>query len=276
MEAERVVAGHYTQGNLLSTLLEALTGAGVDIDRLEPADLTAVEEFHIGGREATANVAAAMELRDGMRLLDVGSGIGGASRYFALEHNCDVTGVDLTEEFCLVATDLSARLGLGERTRFEHASALDLPFEPGSFDGAYMLHVGMNIEDKSRLFEEVARVLRPGGQFAIFDILDAGGGDPIFPTPWAEDGSTSFLVQSDELCGLLEERGFEVTVREDLMESARTFFREVAAAREAGKAPPVGIGILMGESGPKKLANVAHAVNEGRLGPWLIVGRKTG
>ncbi len=274
MESEHAVAAHYTHGRLLGDLLDALRGAGVDVERLQAEDLVAVEEFHIGGRQATAHLAGVMGVVADSTVLDVGSGIGGAARYLALEHGCQVVGIDLTEEFCTVAEDLSARLGLAERTRFVHGSALDLPFDDASFDDATMLHVGMNIEDKARLFEEVARVLRSSGRFAVYDILAGGGGAPHFPVPWAEDASTSFLVTADELCALMEGSGFEIVAREDRSDAGRAFFRELAAARDAGTAPAVAIPILMGESGPEKLGNAVRSLEEGRIGPWITVGRK--
>lgn len=272
--AEQSVARHYTHGSLLSALLDELERAGVEVDRLTPSDLVPFEEFHIGGRDATAHLAGHMNLHPGMRLLDVGSGIGGTARYFALEHGCHVTGLDLTEEFCSVATDLSVRLGLDTQNDFVHGSALDLPFADGAFDGAYMLHVGMNIEDKARLVSETARVLRPGGQFAIYDILDGGGGAPHFPVPWAQDASTSFLVDIDSFCGTLEDEGFEVVTKEDRSEAGIAFFREQAATRATGTAPAVGVAILMGESGLERLANAARSLEEGRISPWIVIARK--
>ena len=272
MKPEHAVAAHYSHAGLLDTLLDALRRSGVDPGRLRAEDLVAVEEFHIGGRRATAYLADVMGVVAQTRLLDVGSGIGGAARYFALERGCEVVGIDLTEEFCTIADDLSARLGLSERTRFVHGSALDLPFEDASFDDAYMLHVGMNIEDKPRLLDEVARVLRPAGRFAIYDIL-SGSAEPHFPVPWAQDASTSFLVSADELCALMKGCGFEVVTREDRTESALVFFREQAAAREAGTAPAVAVPILMGEGGPERLGNAARSLQEGRINPWLIVGK---
>jgi hypothetical protein len=50
-----------------------------------------------------------------------------------------------------------------------------------------MLHVGMSIEDKEKLAAEVARVLRRGSVFGIYDVLRTGLGDLIFPVPWAND-----------------------------------------------------------------------------------------
>ena len=276
MDTERTVASHYTQGRLLTGLLDALEAADIDPHRLTPADLAPLEEFHIGGRGATAHLAGHMELGSGMRLLDIGSGVGGAARYFALEHGCSVVGIDLTEEFCAVGNELSARVGLDGATEFVQGSALELPFADASFDGAYMLHVGMNIEDKERLIGETARVLRRGGQFAVYDILEGGGGDPLFPAPWAMDASTSFLVSIDKLGALLERGGFEIVVREDRTEAGNAFFAELAAAREAGNAPPLTPAVLMGESGPARLANAARSLGEGRISAWLVIGRKAG
>jgi ubiquinone/menaquinone biosynthesis C-methylase UbiE len=60
-----------------------------------------------------------------------------------------------------------------------------MPFAERSFDGAYMLHVGMNIEDKEKLASEVARVLRPRSSFGIYDVMRTGPGDLAYRVPWA-------------------------------------------------------------------------------------------
>ena len=54
---EQNVAQHYTHGSLERVILQALTEAGKDVDRLDPPDLAAVDEFHIGGRQATVDFA---------------------------------------------------------------------------------------------------------------------------------------------------------------------------------------------------------------------------
>jgi 2-polyprenyl-3-methyl-5-hydroxy-6-metoxy-1,4-benzoquinol methylase len=143
---------------LEQAIVDALTASGVHTNRLSPADLAPVDEFHIGGRQATIEFAAAtpaaaaeqLEVRPGMYLLDIGSGIGGASRYFAAERGCRVAGIDLTEEYVRVAENLASRVGLSGSARYQHGSALALPFPADMFDGSYMLHVGMNVEDTRR------------------------------------------------------------------------------------------------------------------------------
>src|SRR5260370_5386370 len=118
MSTEAKVAGHYGRGQLEELILGAVAREGKDPENLTCGDLAAVDEFHVGGLEATQELAKQMELRAGLRLLDVGSGLGGPARYFAAEHACRVTGIDLTEEFVRVAGSLTRRTKLGGLVEF--------------------------------------------------------------------------------------------------------------------------------------------------------------
>lgn len=183
------VAAHYGHPDLETAILETLIAAGKDIDRLRPEDLAPIDEFHIRGRKATQELARELRLEESMQVLDVGSGLGGASRYLALEFGCRVTGLDLTEEYCRVATMLARRLGLDSRVCYRHGNALAMPFEDASFDALWTQHAAMNIPDKTQLYREVWRVLKPGGALAIYDILAGAGGPLHFPVPWAREPS---------------------------------------------------------------------------------------
>ena len=98
---------HYGREDLASSILEALTRAGVDVEDLTLDDLAPIDEFHIGGRDATINLAEAAVVNQDMLVLDVGCGIGGPARALASMFGCQVTGVDLTEEFCAAAEVLT-------------------------------------------------------------------------------------------------------------------------------------------------------------------------
>jgi ubiquinone/menaquinone biosynthesis C-methylase UbiE len=219
-------------------------------------------------------LAERLQLGPEERVLDIGSGIGGPARFLAAEYGCRAYGIDLTAEFCAVATELSRRLGLSEQTEFVHGSALDLPFDEASFDVATLLHVGMNIEDKNRLVGEVARVLRPGGQFAVYDLFEASREALHFPVPWAHDASTSFLVRVEDFVALLEAHGFEVEERHDLTEFALEFFRRMAESQQAGTAPAVALPILMGPHAGERLSNLAQNLRQGSVAPWQMIARK--
>ena len=272
-QTEQSVARHYTHGALERTVLEALRAAGKDPDRLEPADLAPVDEFHIGGRQATMDLARELGVTAGMHLLDVGSGLGGASRYFAHARGCTVTGIDLTEEYVQVAQALSARTGLAGRVSYRQGSALALPFPPGIFDGAYMLHVGMNIADKAALFRQVRRALKPRGVFGIYDVMREADGPLAYPVPWAPDAQASFVESSATYSQLLAAEGFEVLAQRSRREFALAFFRELRARVAQSGAPPLGLHVVMGATTPQKIGNMMSALEGGLISPTEIICR---
>ncbi len=273
MSIERSVALHYTHGALEQTILNALVASGKDLDDLHPSDLAPVDEFHIGGRRATADFAEQLGVRRGMRLLDIGCGLGGASRYFAHEHGCPVTGIDLTEEYVRVADALARRVGLGALISYRHGSALSLPFAAGTFDGAYMLHVGMNIEDKPGLFAEVRRALKPQSVFGIYDVMREIDGEMNYPVPWASSAETSFVATAAAYRRLLAAADFEVVRERSRREFAIEFFRQMRAQAAQGGPPPLGLHILMGTSSPEKVANMIGNLERGLIAPTEIICR---
>jgi SAM-dependent methyltransferase len=273
-DIEQRVAKHYARTDLEQTILAAVARTGVDTNKLKPSDLSPVDEFHLGGRQATVDFATEIGFTPGMHLLDVGSGIGGPSRYFAETHGVRVTGIDLTEEYVRTADALAARVGLADRVSYRQASALALPFGPGAFDGAYMIHVGMNIEDKPALFAEIRRVLKPGATFALYEIMRKGGGDLAFPVPWSETPETSFVASPAEYRQALEAAGFDIVKERDRTDFAFDFFREMAAkAAATGGPPPVGIHLLMGGNAKAKLDNVIASLERGLIAPTEMIAR---
>jgi ubiquinone/menaquinone biosynthesis C-methylase UbiE len=271
---EHRVAQNYARSDLERIILDAVAASGKDIERLATGDLSPVDEFHTGGRQATAELAAQVGFKPNMHVLDVGCGIGGPSRYFAEMHGCHVTGVDLTDDYVRTANALARRVGLAGRVVYRQASALALPFEPGTFDGAYMIHVGMNIKDKPALFAEVHRVLKTGGLFAIYDAMRTGEDKLTFPVHWAATPETSFVDSAAEYRRALDAAGFEVTKERNRGEFACEFFRQVQRrAAEAGGPPPLGTHILLKTDVAQKLANVVSALENGSIAPIELICR---
>lgn len=276
MTVETSVAQHYSHGALERAILSALEASGKDPARLTPADLAPIDEFHIGGRPATVEFMAQLGFEPGMRVLDIGCGIGGASRHVAQTYGCQVEGIDLTAEYVEVAAMLAKRVGLSNNVSYRQASAVDLPFEAGAFDRAYMLHVGMNIADKRRLMAGVARVLKPGGVFGIYDVMREAEGDLVFPLPWASDPAFSFVDSAPRYRDELEHAGFAIERERNRRDFAIEFFRQMQEKAAAGGPPPLGLHILMGETAPQKVANILVNLKAGRIAPVEIVGRKRG
>lgn len=270
MNVEQDVAAYYTRGKLEEKIVGALRSAGRNPDSLSVEDLAALDNLHVGGREATEALASFMDLQPGMEVLDVGSGLGGPARYFA-ERGCQVTGIDLTEELVRVAESLTRRVGLEGKAKFRQGSALDMPFEPGRFDRAYMIHVGMHVENKAGVFREVARVLKGEGRFAIFDIMGKGEGTIEYPLPWATTAETSFVASVEQYRQALEAAGFRIGHQRDRRDFAVEFLRRMRERASAGQSPVLGVHLIMGEQAPDMLKNVMAAIASGALAPVELV-----
>ena len=255
------VARHYGQAGIAEAILAALAAAGKDIERLTPDDLAPIDEFHTRGRAATVDLAKLLGLESADRVLDVGSGIGGPSRYLAHTFACTVVGLDLTPEFCSVARVLAERTRLGHRVSYRQGNALDMPFQDESFDVVWSQNAAMNIAERDRLYHEMRRVLRPGGRLAINDVTLGEGGAPHYPMPWAREASTSFLLTAEVTRKRLEAAGFRSVAWEDTSAPALEFSRRRAAAGPT----PLGIQLFMGEDWPAMTANTLRNLAEDRI-----------
>jgi SAM-dependent methyltransferase len=276
------IVAHYAHGALLRAIDDAIVAAGKDPLDLTPADLAPIDEFHIGGRRATDEFvtefaralgdAAAVPLED-RDLLDIGCGLGGAARHVVATLRCRVTGIDLSAEYVAVAAELTRRVGLDASIDYRAASATALPFATGVFDGAYMLHVGMNIADKAALFAEARRVLKRGAVLGLYDVMRAGDGALAYPLPWAGSPVQSFVETPAAYRAFLARAGFRLVAERDRSAAAREFFhRTRARAAERGQ-PPLGLHVVMGADTAKKAANVAALIEHGTLAPVEMLAR---
>lgn len=270
-EIETGVSRHYASYDVLSRIRAGLAEMGHDPDRISPELLKPVDEFHIGGAEATDALLRKVNIQPNTDVLDIGSGIGGAARMISARYHCRVTGVDLTPHFVETARALSAMSGMAERVRFEVGSATALPLDDASFDLALLLHVGMNVPDKAALFTEARRVLRDGGTFAVYEVMRTGEGDLSFPVPWAETPDLSALATPDAYRAAAEAAGFALVAEENRWEVALEFFARLQAQASSGAPPPLGLHNLMGPTVKEKVANMIGGLRAGIIAPVQMI-----
>lgn len=269
MSIEQDVISHYHAGapDVAARIIAFAGGAaGLTADKLAPYD-----EMHVGGHPATLHLLAGLGLRPGMRVLDIGCGIGGAARTAALCSGAHVTGLDLTPGYVAAATLLSELTGLGDSTSFETGNATAMNFADAAFDAAYTIHAAMNIADKAALYHEAARVLKDHALFGVYDVMAEPGadmGDLRFPLPWADSAATSFLATAQETTAMLEEAGFAVVAAESRRDAALA-----ALHRMMAKGPQLK-SALHGDDFPLRLGHLLHAVEQGKCSPAQIIVRK--
>ena len=133
----------------------------------------------------------------------------------------------------------------------------------------------MNIEDKTRLFTEVYRVLHPGTVFGVYDIMRIGHGELTYPVSWATVSSTSNLSTPNQYKKALSDAGFAVSAENNRRDFALRDYKELLAKIEAnGGPPPLGAHILMGESSDVKRKNVVEGITAGHIAPVEMIAKK--
>ena len=258
------VAEHYGSAGIAERVLAALREAKRADAPVTPDNLAPFDHFHGRGLVATQEIAAQLALKPGERVLDIGSGIGGSARWFAAKYDVQVTGVDLTPEFCAAAETLNALAGLTDRVRIIQGSALDLPVPDSAFDAAYSQNVIMNIADKKQFYCEAFRALRPGGRLALSNLCAGPAGEPYFPAPWAATRETSFLATPDEMHADLVAAGFEIIEFCDITPAMREAQRRTRERLDKGDMPKIAVDIIMGERAPEMQRNSIRTIEDHR------------
>lgn len=128
------------------------------------------ESYHPGGLVLTERLGQLLELKPGMRVLDVASGRGTSAFYLARQFGCDIVGSDLSAEMVRLATQSAQDAGLSDHVTFQQGDAERLPFEASSFDAIICECAFCTFPDKPTAAREFTRVLHPGGKIGLSDL----------------------------------------------------------------------------------------------------------
>ena len=246
MAIETDVAGHYGNAGIAERVIAALRAAnGADAPITVDA-LSLIDHFHGRGIVATKELVELLRPQPGEHLLDIGCGIGGPARWFAAQCDVQVTGVDLTAEFCAAAEALNRATGLADKVTVKTGSALALPVPDDEFDRAYSQNVIMNIADKLGFYREAFRALKPGGVLALSNLCRGAAGNFFYPVPWAETAGTSFLATPEEMDSDIRAAGFEIVMFRDTTEETLPATIRNRERLEREGLPALGTGLIMG------------------------------
>ena len=259
------IHNYYSPNDLYGRIIDGLITIGKESSEVTLDDLQPVDEFHIRGDVATKELIKLSGFTSDMHILDVGCGIGGSTRRLSHQTGCCATGIDLSEEYIATAERLTQLLNMQERVRFHTASALELPFDDNTFDGAWSLQMNMNIEDKSSWLGELYRVLKPGGRAVLYEVCGNKNTPLYFPVPWAQDSSMSFLVPPESFREVVTNSGFEIAVWNDKTDLAQQAFANVAEPVGEPVLPALGVHLLVGNDIKTKAYNLHRNLDEKRV-----------
>jgi SAM-dependent methyltransferase len=139
-------------------------------DPIRPEQLFALDQWHYHGTDAIAAAARALGLSSQSRVLDIGAGVGGPARYLAHTTGCHVTALELQPELHAIGVDLTRRTGLADCVTHLCGDALAEPLPDAGFDAVVSFLAIVHIPERPRLFDRLARALRPGGGCYIEDL----------------------------------------------------------------------------------------------------------
>ncbi|MGW6985343.1 methyltransferase domain-containing protein [Streptomyces sp. NPDC054932] len=152
------------------------------------------------------------------RLLDIGCGLGGTSLYWAQEHGAEVTGLTVAAEHVPIVRHFARRAGVEERVEPVLADVHDLD-ETRAYDAVYA-NESSGYTDRNRLFEVVAKALKPGGWFGIQEHF-AGSSEG---REFIDGYYRTHLGRRGEYLAAAEAAGFELVQDEDVTDEVTEFW----------------------------------------------------
>ncbi|WP_456340055.1 glycine/sarcosine N-methyltransferase [Streptomonospora mangrovi] len=126
-------------------------------------------------RRTVERMAGKLEITPRTRVLDIGSGYGGSARFLARTHGCRVTCLNLSEVENERNREMTRAAGLDHLVDVVDGSFEDIPLQDNSFDVVWSQDALLHSGDRTRVMEEVARVLRRGGDFVFTDPMATEG-----------------------------------------------------------------------------------------------------
>jgi sterol 24-C-methyltransferase len=189
-------------------------------------------KFHFCGYQPTESwdtaqarhehhLALVMEMKPGMKVLDLGCGVGGPAREMAIFAEVNVTGVTINDLHVERSNELNKHHNLQDRVHMVKGSFSELPFEDESFDMAFAIEALCCAPDMAKAYSEVMRVLKPGGKIGILDWVitdkydDSNQEHRMIRARIERNGAVPHMITPKARVKAFEEAGFEMICEED-------------------------------------------------------------
>lgn len=167
--AEAVAEQYYDSGDADRFYEKVWGGEDIHIGLYQPGDTI----FEASRRTVAAMARLPVAPGAQSRVIDLGAGYGGAARYLAGQTGCHVTCLNLSEVQNVRNRQLNGEQGLTDRVTVLHGSFEDIPVEDAGMDLAWSQDAFLHSSRRERVLDEIARVLKPGGELVFTDPMQS-------------------------------------------------------------------------------------------------------
>jgi sarcosine/dimethylglycine N-methyltransferase len=178
-EAVRVARDYYNSDDADHFYATIWGGEDIHIGLYNAPD----EPIRDASHQTVQHMASLLGLKPEDKVLDIGSGYGGAARYLASSFGCSVMALNLSEKENERARMLSEQRGLSDKIKVVDGSFEEIPAAADQFDIVWSQDAILHSGQREKVLQEVARVLKPGGRFIFTDPMQADDcpGDVLQP-----------------------------------------------------------------------------------------------
>ncbi|KAJ1920971.1 Delta(24)-sterol C-methyltransferase [Mycoemilia scoparia] len=162
------------------------------------------------------------QIRPGMKVLDVGCGVGGPARECVRLTGAHVVGLNNNDYQIQRAKIYAKKYGQSENSEFIKGNFMDMPFEPNTFDAVYAIEATCHAPVLEGVYQQMYNVLKPGGRFAIYewcltDKFDSNNPQHCKMARDIEEGDGIPKLFSTDVCvEAVKKVGFNIEFAEDM------------------------------------------------------------
>ena len=235
------------------------------------------DSFHPGGLTLTERLGVLLELRPGMRVLDVATGRGASALFLAKRFGCEVIGTDLSAEMVRDAEARAENEGLSGLVQFRMGDAEQLPFEAAAFDAVVCECAFCTFPDKATAAREFTRILRTGGRIGLSDLTRTESLPPALETLMAWVACIADALPIAAYLTHLHNAGCNSLYSEPHDEALAQMVKDIrtrlATAQILVGLKKLELPIVNLPEAQKMARAVEQAIREGKLGYSLVVGQ---
>ncbi|EGD82486.1 hypothetical protein PTSG_03135 [Salpingoeca rosetta] len=268
----------YDRSELVVSLYKQLAANGLSTGPLKYTDLIPFDQHHYHGTAAVDDVIAKCHISERSRVINIGSGLGGPSRYMAATTGCLVLACEIQEDLSRTAMEMTSRCGMTSKVHHMTGDFMPLSqhLQRSGYDAVVSWLTVLHFQDRLSLFRQCHELLRPGGFFFAADFFARGALTAEEKQTLADEvGCETLAASLEDYKHELELAGFKVTTLEDMSEDWTAYTRERVNALTAKRKET---GAIVGQDVFDRMlrfySTVADLYKGGNLGGLQVVAQK--